>query len=145
MMTRIARRMAEGAYAKLNGQDLDGLMATFTPDALFSFPGDHELPGDYRGSEQIRAFFLRLFEWFPNLQFEVGDVAVSGPPWRMRLFVRYHDTASRDGVTWSGWGTQYAWVRWGRLERDYIANDTGAVARYLTNVRAAHETATKSH
>lgn len=132
---RIARRIAERAYAKLSRQDLDGLMATFTTDALFSFPGDHELSGEYCGRDQIRAFFERLFEWFPNLRFEVHDVAVTGPPWRMRLWVRYHDIASRDGVTWSGWGTQYAWVRWGRIERDYIANDTAAVVAYLADVR----------
>lgn len=143
MMARIARRMAERAYAKLNRGDLDGLMATFTADAVFSFPGGHELAGEYRGREQIRAFFVRLLEWFPELRFEVCDVAVSGPPWRMRLFVRYHDTAARDGVTWSGWGTQYAWVRWGRLERDYITNDTEAVRRYVIAVSAARATLRK--
>jgi hypothetical protein len=45
-----------------------------------------------------RIFFARLFEWFPDLQFEAHDIAASGPPWRMRLWVRYYDTASGHGV-----------------------------------------------
>lgn len=59
----------------------------------------------------------------------------SGPPWRMRLWVRYHDSAARGGVKWRGCGTQYAQLRWGKLQHDYIANDTQAVAEYLERVR----------
>lgn len=140
MSSLIARWFVRRAYGYLNRQDLDALMATFAPDGMVSFPGDHELSGEYRGRAQVRAFFARLFDWFPNLRFEARDVAVSGPPWRMRLWVRYHDTASRDGVAWAGWGTQYAQVRWGRLEADYIANDTAAVAGYLDDVRSANRT-----
>jgi ketosteroid isomerase-like protein len=106
---------------------------------LFSFPGDHELSGDYRGRAEMRDLFARLFEWFPDLHFEAHDIAASGPPWRMRLWVRYYDSAFRGGVHWGSWGTQYAQVRWGRITADYIANDTAAVARYLAEVRAGRE------
>lgn len=137
MIAKLAGPLVRRAYGHLNRADVDAVVAGFRDDGMFSFPGAHELAGEYHGREELRSFFGRLFEWFPDLTFEVDDLAVSGPPWRMKLWVRYHDTASRGGVTWQGWGTQYALVRWGKLEVDYIANDTQAVADYLEQVRAA--------
>ncbi len=93
----------------MNSHDPEAIAKLFRPDALFSFPGSHSLAGDYRGRTEIKAFFGRLFERFPGLEFDVRDIAASGPPWRMKLWVRYHDTAA-DG-RWSGWGTQYAIAR----------------------------------
>lgn len=137
MYAWLAGPLVRRAYGHLNRADVDAIVATFCEDGTFSFPGAHELAGEYRGTEEMRDFFGRLFEWFPGLTFEIKDLAVSGPPWRLRLWVRYDDRATRGGVQWRGSGTQYALLRWGKLQADYIANDTQAVAEYLGHVRAA--------
>ncbi len=139
MYSWIARPFVRRAYGHLNRADVEAVVAAFRDDGMFSFPGAHELAGVYRGRDELRQFFGRLFEWFPGLTFELDDLAVSGPPWRMRLWVRYHDSAARSGVSWLGHGTQYAQLRWGRLRTDYIANDTQAVADYLDRVRTVYD------
>lgn len=130
MYKRFAKRFVVGAYDRLNSHDVSAIGRLFTDDATFTFPGRHALSGEYVGRTEIEGFFARLFSRFPDLSFEVEDFAVSGPPWRMRLWVRYRDFA-RGEHSWSGTGTQYAHLRWTRLQHDYIANDTQAVAHYL--------------
>jgi ketosteroid isomerase-like protein len=135
MYKRVVKRFVVRAYDRLNSHDVTAIGRLFAADATFTFPGMHSLSGQYVGREAIECFFASLFDHFPDLRFEVEDFTVSGPPWRMRLWVRYRDCA--DGRrSWSGTGTQYAHLRWGRLQHDYIANDTQAVAHYLAATAA---------
>ncbi len=42
--------------------DLDGALDTYTDDAVYRVPGDNLVSGDYRGRDEIEAFFYKLAE-----------------------------------------------------------------------------------
>jgi ketosteroid isomerase-like protein len=80
--------------------------------------------------EQIgRSWFERFARLRP--QVEVMDVIASGPPWNMRVAVRFRDRITLpDGSTYKNEGMQYLRLRWGRVRLDQIFVDTYAVARF---------------
>ncbi len=61
--------------------------------------------------------------------FEIADVLVSGPPWNMRVGVRFADRiALPDGRNYENEGMQYLQLRWGRVRLDRIFLDTQVIA-----------------
>lgn len=99
----------------------------FAADAHFVFPGRHSFAADLRDPEQIRAWFERFVGLGPH--FVIKDVIASGPPWNMRIGVRFSDRiALPDGGDYRNEGMQYAQLRWGRIYLDQIFLDTQAVA-----------------
>jgi ketosteroid isomerase-like protein len=114
-------------FRKLNAGDVSGVLDMFAPDAHFFFPGRHSFAADLRDPEQIRAWFERFAALGPH--FEIADVIASGPPWNMRVGVRFSDRiAFPDGGMYRNEGMQYAQLRWGRVRLDRIFLDTQAVA-----------------
>ena len=57
MYHRFVRRQIRRAYWLIHAGQFDDLVAQFAPDALFSFPGDHVLGGEFRGPDAVRAWF----------------------------------------------------------------------------------------
>jgi ketosteroid isomerase-like protein len=99
----------------------------FASDAHFVFPGRHSFAADLRDPDQIQAWFERFVALGPH--FEVTDVIASGPPWNMRVGVRFADRiALPDGRDYANQGMQYLRLRWGRIRLDRIFLDTQAIA-----------------
>lgn len=99
----------------------------FAQDAHFFFPGRHSFAADLRDPGQIRAWFERFVALGPH--FEIADVIVSGPPWNMRVGVRFADHFDLpNGTRYENEGMQYLRLRWGRIKLDRIFLDTQAVA-----------------
>jgi ketosteroid isomerase-like protein len=114
-------------FNRLNAGDPTGALDMFAPDAHFVFPGRHSWAADLRDPDQIRAWFQRFAQLGPH--FEIADVLVSGPPWNMRVGVRFSDRiALSDGSEYRNEGMQYVRLRWGRVRLDRIFLDTQAVA-----------------
>jgi ketosteroid isomerase-like protein len=114
-------------FRKLNAGDTSGALDMFAPDAHFVFPGRHSFAADLSDPEQIRAWFERFVGLSPH--FEIVDVIASGPPWNMRVGVRFSDRiALPDGREYRNEGMQYVRLRWGRVRLDRIFLDTQAVA-----------------
>jgi ketosteroid isomerase-like protein len=114
-------------FRRINAGDVSGALDMFASDAHFFFPGRHSFAADLRDPEQIRAWFERFVGLGPH--FEIADVIASGPPWNMRVGVRFSDRiALPDGGEYRNEGMQYARIRWGRVRLDRIFLDTQAVA-----------------
>jgi ketosteroid isomerase-like protein len=114
-------------FRKLNAGDVSGALGMFAPDAHFVFPGRHSFAADLRDPDEIRAWFARFVGLGPH--FEIADVIVSGPPWDMRVGVRFTDRiALPNGTHSQNEGMQYVRLRWGRIRLDRIFLDTQAVA-----------------
>lgn len=114
-------------FRKLNDGDPSGALNMFAPDARFVFPGRHSFAADLNDPDRIGAWFERFVALGPH--FEIADVLVSGPPWNMRVGVRFADRISLpNGGHYENEGMQYLQLRWGRVRLDRIFLDTQAVA-----------------
>jgi ketosteroid isomerase-like protein len=114
-------------FRKINAGDASGALDMFAPDARFVFPGRHSFAADLTDPEQIQAWFERFVGLGPH--FEIADVIASGPPWNLRVGVRFSDRiALPDGAMYRNEGMQYARIRWGRVRLDRVFLDTQAVA-----------------
>jgi ketosteroid isomerase-like protein len=114
-------------FRKLNAGDVSGALQMFAPDAHFFFPGRHSFTADLRDHDQIQAWFDRFVALGPH--FEIADVIASGPPWNMRVAVRFADRIEfANGNRYENEGMQYLRLRWGRIRLDRIFLDTQAVA-----------------
>lgn len=72
------REWAEQWLAYWNNHDLDGVVADFADDVIFSSPLAPRIlddsDGTLRGVAQVRAYFARGFELLPELHFELVDL-----------------------------------------------------------------------
>jgi ketosteroid isomerase-like protein len=129
---RVVERLVRDGFEKLNRRDVSGLLERFADDAHFVFPGDHALAVDAHSKPEIAAWFELLYERVPGIEWEVQEVIVSGPPWRLRVCTRY--IARGDGLELRN--VQLARISWGKVTEDMLYPDTLAVARFLDGARA---------
>ena len=118
--------------AKLNGGDYTPLLARYADDAVLSFPaGDHRWAGEHRGKAAIEGFLRDFTE--AGLHGELVDLAIAGPPWALRMMVRFDDRATgpdgselyRNRVMMS------IQTRWGKIVRhDDFFEDTERIAEF---------------
>jgi ketosteroid isomerase-like protein len=127
MFSWLVGRVVRRTFARLLAGEVDAVLAGFDPDARFVFPGEHSFAADLDDHESIRAWFTRFAG--VGLTFVIEDVLVAGPPWNMRVAVRFTDrTKLADGSTYENHGVQYLRMRWGRIRLDQIYVDTQALA-----------------
>jgi ketosteroid isomerase-like protein len=106
--------------------DPEPAVSAFAPDGRFVFPGDHAFAADCHGRDAIGAWFRRFARLRPR--FEVVDVVAAGPPWNMRVTIRFRD---RIGDDYQNEGVQFVRMRWGRIVLDRVYIDTQAVATWV--------------
>ena len=85
--TQIARE----AYRLFGQGDIDGILDLYTEDVEFVFPGPGEfvpLSGTYRGKEQVRQFFGKVYELLEFTSFEPREFVSNGD----KVIVIGHDT-----------------------------------------------------
>jgi uncharacterized protein (TIGR02246 family) len=128
MYGRIARRMMRRAVDRLNAGDIEPTMRSYADDAVLVFPGDHSWAGRYAGREAIEGFYRRAVE--TGLRFELGEVAVKGPPWNTAVWFRLRDRAVDEAgdEIYANRAMEFARSRWGRIVYQEIYLDTQRVA-----------------
>ena len=120
----IAQRLVRAGWERLNNQELDKL--PLADDVRFVYAGDHALAADLHSADEERAWLRGLFQRFPRLHFDLDDVVVCGPPWALRIAVRYR--AMQDGeIVYQG--MQFARMRGMRAVEERVMPDTQALAR----------------
>jgi ketosteroid isomerase-like protein len=119
MYKTIAKRRARATFEKLSAGDWRGTLGNIAPDVHHVFPGDNPMGGERHSREAMERWFERLYTLFPNLNFEVKNVAVRGMPWDMWVGVEWIDRAEpRDGVPYTNEGAH--WIRLQRGKATYI-------------------------
>jgi ketosteroid isomerase-like protein len=73
----IAKKQGGAAYELLNRHDLAKTVAGFADDITLTFPGKTPISGVTRGKKAVEAFFAKMFEQFPKINFTVKEVFVS--------------------------------------------------------------------
>jgi ketosteroid isomerase-like protein len=127
MLASLVGLLVRRGFRKLNTGDTSGALGMFASDTHFVFPGRHSFAEDLRDPEQIRTWFERFLAVGPH--FEIADVIASGPPWNMRVAVRFSDRiALPHGGEYRNEGMQYVRLRWGRVRLDRVFLDTQTVA-----------------
>jgi ketosteroid isomerase-like protein len=124
----LARIWIRRLFSALQRGDIKPMLSTFAKDAVFRFPGDSSWSGVYRGRREIERW-LRRFAGV-QMQFEVRDVAVGGPPWNMSIFTRFTDswTAPDGTVVYENEGVLFDRAKWMKIVYHEACEDTMRVA-----------------
>ena len=126
MYSWIVRQALRRLEKQLSGGEVDKLMAAYADDAVMVFPGDNSWGGEYRGKAAIRAWVDRFVAHRPT--FVLGDAAVAGPPWNMRIFFHFSDRiVAPDGFEYRNAGMEYVRMRFGKIVEHRVSLDTQKV------------------
>ena len=139
MYSWIVKQALRRLEKQLGGGEVDKLMAAYGDGAVMVFPGDNSWGGEYRGKAAIRAWAERFVATKPT--FVLGDAAVAGPPWNMRIFFTFTDRiVAPDGFEYRNAGMEYVRMRFGKIVEHRVHLDTEKVTEldeHLTAPAAA--------
>lgn len=104
--------------AALNAGDYQPVLSSYAEDAVLHFnEGPHRWAGEHRGKLAIASFLQSFVD--AEIQGEITELFISGPPWRMTLLVRFDDqaSASTGEEIYRNRTVLLARTRWGRIVR----------------------------
>ena len=93
LYSSIVKKRIREAFDQVNNRRWDELMNSITPRVHHRFGGRHAIGGERHDRETLRLWFERLARVLPNLQLEINNIWVKGPPWHTMVFV----PVGRDG------------------------------------------------
>jgi ketosteroid isomerase-like protein len=116
----------------LNGGDHSTLLKAYAEDAVLHFnEGDHRFSGEWAGRRNIDRFLQNFTA--AQVRGEIKQLALSGPLWRLTMFVRFDDHAEGpDGTRlYENRTALVLRTRWGRIvEQDDFYFDTTRIAAF---------------
>ena len=131
------RRQIRHAYRLINTGRFDLLVAQFAPDALFSFPGEHALGGEFRGPAAVRAWFTEVRRLFPDFRLEPRRIIVEGGPMHTHVATWFSASGTfPDGTPYRNEGAQLLELRRGQVHEDRLFEDTTIVVEALVRLQA---------
>jgi hypothetical protein len=96
-------------------------------DAVLVFPGNSSFGGEHRGKPAIAAWMRRFASLRP--EFHVHDGSAAGPPWNMRVFMRFSDRiVAPNGYVYENEGMEYIRVKGGLIREIQVFLDVEKVA-----------------
>lgn len=127
------RRQIRSAFAALSRGDAPALTNHMSPDVHHSFPGHGALGGERHSLRDVKAWFDRLFEVLPGLQFQIHTLAVDGPPWDTRVGVEWTNSGRLlDGSSYSNTGAHILRLKNGHITAFHAyLNDTDELTQAL--------------
>jgi ketosteroid isomerase-like protein len=76
----------------LNAGDYSGLLRAYSDEFVLHFhEGDHRWSGDWLGKAGMERFLQNFTA--ARIQGEIGQIAISGPPWALSIWARFDDHA----------------------------------------------------
>lgn len=110
-------------------------------DAVLIFPGTSSFGGEHRGKPAIAAWMRRFASLHP--EFHVHDGSAAGPPWNMRVFMRFSDRiVAPNGYVYENEGMEYIRVKGGLIREIQVFLDVEKVAALDEQLEAAPATVT---
>ena len=130
------RRQIRLAYGWISTGQFDRLVAQFEPDALFVFPGEHVLGGEFRGPDAVRAWFTEVRRLFPDFRLEARRIVVEGSPMHTHAATWFNASGTfPDGAAYRNQGMQLLELRRGRVCEDRHFEDTTVVVEALDRLK----------
>ena len=129
---RLLKQKFASDVAKLNAGDHTALLDAYADDFVLHFhDGPHRWAGDWVGKAGMDSF-LRNFV-AAGIQGTIHEIATSGPPWAMTLWVRFSDHADApDGTRiYENDTVLVLRTRWGKVVEQYdYYLDTGRIVEF---------------
>lgn len=94
-------------------------------DIEFVFPGDSSFAGRYRDKAAVLAWIDRFASLHPTLT--VHDVVASGPPWDLRVAMRFTDAIGDD---YRNEGMEYVRICWGKVRSIQVYLNTETISAW---------------
>ena len=131
-------------YGKVSTGDLRLPLLALAKDARLVFPGNSSFGGEHQGKPAIESWMRRFASLEPK--FSVRDVAVAGPPWNMRVFMRFSDRiVAPDGYVYENEGMEHIQIRYGVIREIRVHLDTEKVAALDAQLDAGQPQAARSN
>ncbi len=138
MYSWMVRQILRLLYGKVTKGELRLPTLGLAADASLVFPGDSSFGGEHRGKAAIRAWMQRFASLQPQLL--VHDAGAAGPPWNMRVFMRFSDRiVAPNGYVYENEGMEYIRLRWGLIHEIRVHLDTEKVTALDTRLLAGAE------
>ncbi len=138
MYSWIVGRVVRLLYEKVSCGDLRLALLGLANDARFYFPGASSFGGEQRGKLAIERWMRRFASLKP--EFIVDDVAAAGPPWKMRVFMHFHDRiVAPDGYIYENSGMEFIRIEAGRIREIRVHLDTEKVTELDAHLGPAAE------
>lgn len=136
MYRAIVARRVRTAWRHLAAGDYEFVLDQLAPGFSHRFVGDHALGGERNLIDSQRLWFERLFRLLPDLEFTLNDVLVRGWPWRTRAVALFTVSGTVAGQSYRNEFVQTLEIRWGRISRVNVLEDTQKLARVLEDLAA---------
>jgi ketosteroid isomerase-like protein len=138
MYSWLIKRILMFLYQKVSEGDLRLPLLGLADDARFVFPGTSSFGGEQRGKPAIAAWMRRFASLRP--EFIVQDAAAAGPPWNMRISMRFRDRiVAPNGYVYENAGMEYIRIERGLIREVHVHLDTEKVATFDAQIGAADE------
>jgi ketosteroid isomerase-like protein len=140
----IAARRVRRTFEALSGRDSEAVVKELPPRVHHLFPGDNALGGERHSRDAFRRWLERVWTLFPDISFEVSEIAVKGWPWDLRVAVQWTDRGrAADGEPYDNRGAHWIRIHRGKPVRIQAYLDTDKVTAALERMsRAGIEEAT---
>lgn len=143
MYSWIITRIVTMLYGMVSRGDLRLALLGLADDAVLVFPGDSSFGGEHRGKPAIAAWMRRFASLRP--EFRVHDASAAGPPWNMRVFMRFSDRmVAPNGYVYENEGMEYIVIRRGLIRELRVHLDTEKVAAFDAQLGAGDRVGTPS-
>jgi len=73
----LVRWKADSGFRHLNNRDISSFINSWKTDAVFVYPGNVSVSGEYHGIESITQFWEKFFNQFPEAHFTCNNVFVN--------------------------------------------------------------------
>ncbi|HWD85925.1 MAG TPA: hypothetical protein VG321_09255 [Solirubrobacteraceae bacterium] len=121
------KRLVAFLYGCVSRGQLRLPLLTLAGDARLVFPGESSFGGEHSGKPAVETWMRRFASLHP--QFTTHDASAAGPPWNMRVFMRFSDRiVAPDGYIYENEGLEYIRIRWGLIQEIRVSLDTEKVA-----------------
>ena len=74
--TFVLKAVVRNSFKALNAHQLDHFLAGWDDHATFDYPGNLSVSGRFTGKAQIREWFSRMFEQYPEIDFTPRHICV---------------------------------------------------------------------
>jgi ketosteroid isomerase-like protein len=124
-ITRILKML----YGQVSRGELRLALLGLAGDAVLIFPGASSFGGEHRGKPAIAAWMRRFASLHP--EFRVYDASAAGPPWDMRVFMRFRDRmVAPNGYVYENEGMEYIVIKRGLIREIRVHLDTEKVTAF---------------
>lgn len=143
MYSWIITRILTMLYGMVSRGDLRLALRGLADDAVLVFPGDSSFGGEHRGKPAIAAWMRRFASLHP--EFRVHDASAAGPPWDMRVFMRFSDRiVAPNGYVYENEGMEYIVIKRGLIRELRVHLDTNKVAALDAQLATANRVDTEN-